>query len=255
MPPDSSGPFPGAGPVVRGGRTEPRRSSGKGGSVSENAVVSGNIGKEVVSWMRLLSRLSFFAAALVLLASAVGAHAQNVVKAVRNSSISVSAFWQRTPSVTGNGVTVDTTRSLGAQAAFRHSYHWWMGYEASYNYTRFSEHYSARPAAIQHNLHEFAASYLVSGTSLLGFRPFALGGVSAVVFSPTLNGGQRVSWQGEPGVNFAAGIDHGLLTSHFGVRIQYRGLYAKAPDFGESQLKSDKFRLTSEPMAGLYLRF
>jgi hypothetical protein len=206
--------------------------------------------------MRLLCRLSFFAVVLVFVAGlAVESHAQTVVNAVRNSSISVSAFWQRTPSVTGNGVTVDTTRSLGAQAAFRHSYHWWMGYEASYNYTRFSEHYSARPSAIQHNLHEFAASYLVSGTSLLGFRPFALGGVSAVVFSPTLNGGQRVSWQGEPGVNFAAGIDHSLLTSHFGVRIQYRGLYAKAPDFGEPQLKSDKFRLTSEPMAGLYLRF
>src|SRR5690348_5461043 len=153
--------------------TRGSRSSGKGASISENAVVSGNIGEEVVSWMRLLCRLSFFAALVVFLTGlAAEAHAQTVVNAVRNSSISVSAFWQRTPSVTGNSVTVDTTRSLGAQAAFRHSYHWWMGYEASYNYTRFSEHYSARPAAIQHNLHEFAASYLVSGTSLLGFRPF-----------------------------------------------------------------------------------
>ena len=225
-------------------------------SISENAVVSGNIGKEVVSWMRLLCRLSFFAVVLVFVAGlAVESHAQTVVNAVRNSSVSVSAFWQRTPSVTGNGVTVDATRSLGAQAAFRHSYHWWMGYEASYNYTRFSEHYSARPFAVQHNLHEFAASYLVSGTSLLGFRPFALGGVSAVVFSPSLNGGQNVSWQGEPGINFGAGIDRALLTSHFGVRLQYRGVYYRTPDFGEPQLKSDKYRLTSEPMAGLYLRF
>jgi hypothetical protein len=203
--------------------------------------------------MRFLSRLSFSAALLLFIAGfAAQSHAQIPL---RHSEISLSGFGQFTPAVTGNGVTVDPTRSIGGQAAFRHSYHWWLGYEASYNYTRYSEHYSNSPFAIQHNMHEFGASYLVSGVSLLGFRPFALGGVSAVVFSPTLNGGQKVSWQGEPGLNFGAGIDRSLLTSRFGVRLQYRGVYYKAPDFGEPQLKSDKYRLTSEPMVGLYLRF
>ncbi|MFZ0661777.1 MAG: hypothetical protein WAM66_03730 [Acidobacteriaceae bacterium] len=200
-----------------------------------------------------MSRLSF-STALLLFIAGFAAHSQ-AQKLLRHSEISVSGFGQFTPGVTGNDVTVDTTRSVGGQAAFRHSYHWWMGYEASYNYTRFSEHYSNSPFAVQHNMHEFGASYLVSGVSLLGFRPFALGGASAVVFSPSLNGGQKVSWQGKPGLNFGAGIDRSLLTSHFGVRLQYRGLYSKAPDFGESQLKSDKYRLTSEPMVGLYLRF
>ncbi|MGB7189826.1 MAG: outer membrane beta-barrel protein [Acidobacteriaceae bacterium] len=204
--------------------------------------------------MRILFRHLVFAALCVFLAGfAVPSHAQNFL---HNSEASVSGFAQFTPSVTGNGVTVDTTRSAGGQAAFRHSYHWWMGFEGSYNYTRFSEHYSAaRPYAVQHNMHEFAASYLVSGASVLGFRPFALGGVSAVVFSPSLNGGQRVAWQARPGVNFGVGIDRALFTSHFGVRLQYRGVYYKTPDFGEPQLQSNKYRLTSEPMAGLYLRF
>lgn len=203
--------------------------------------------------MRFLSRISFSAALLLFVAGfAPQSHAQNPL---RHSEISVSGFGQFTSGVTGNGVSVDTTRSVGGQAAFRHSYHWWMGYEASYGYTRFSEHYSNSPFAIQHNMHEFGASYLVSGVSLLGFRPFALAGISAVVFSPSLNGGQKVSWQGEPGLNFGAGIDRSLLTSHFGVRLQYRGVYLKAPDFGEPQLKSDKYRLTSEPLVGLYLRF
>jgi hypothetical protein len=209
--------------------------------------------KEVVSRMRFLYRHCLFTAFLVLLTGlAVPSYAQNVL---RHSEISVGGFAQFTPEVTGNSVTVDTTRSFGAQAAFRHSYHWWLGYEGSYNYSRYSEHYSARPYAIQHNMHDFAASYLVSGTSLLGFRPFALVGVSAVVFSPSLNGGQRVPWQGRPGLNFGVGMDHALLTSHFGIRLQYRGVYYKAPDLGEPQLKSDKYRLTSEPMAALYIRF
>ncbi len=123
---------------------------------------------------------------------------------IRNSNVSVSGFGQSTSSVSGNGVSVNTTDSIGGQAAFRHSYHWWLGFEGSYDYTRYSEHYSNAPYAVQNNMHEFAASYLVSGASLLGFRPFALVGVSAVVFSPSLNGGQNVPWQGEAGIEYTA---------------------------------------------------
>ena len=203
--------------------------------------------------MHFLYRFSSYAAVLFLSAGlAAQARAQSFI---RNSNVSISAFGQSTSSVSGNGVTVDTTDSIGAQAAFRHSYHWWLGFGGSYDYTRYSEHYSNAPYAVQNNMHELAASYLVSGASFLGFRPFALVGVSAVVFSPTLNGGQNVAWQGEPGLNYSVGLDRALLTSHFGVRLQYRGVYYKAPDFGRPQLDAGASRLTSEPMAGLYLRF
>jgi hypothetical protein len=203
--------------------------------------------------MRFLNRVFPYAALFLFFAGIVSsAHAQRVPK---NDEVSVSAFAQSTSDVSGNGVSVNPTESIGGQAAFRHSYHWWLGYEGSYDITRFSEHYSNTPFAVQHNMHEFAASYLVSGASILGLRPFALGGVSAVVFSPTLNGGQNVSWQGEPGLNFGAGFDHAVYTSHLGVRLQYRGVYAKAPDFGRAALDADAWRLTSEPMGGLYVRF
>jgi hypothetical protein len=203
--------------------------------------------------MRFSYRFLFCVALAVLVAgSALPASAQKILK---NSEVSVSGFAEFTSNVSGNGITVDTSKAAGGQGAFRHSYHWWLGYEGSYNYTRFTEYYSSRPVPIQHNMHEIAASYLVTTpTSLLGFRPFALAGVSAIVFSPSLNGGQNVAWQGEPGVNFAAGFDRGLLP-HFGVRVQYRGLYYKTPDFNQTSLKTGQSRLTSEPMAGLYLRF
>lgn len=203
--------------------------------------------------MRFPFRFFPYAALLLFFAGfSVSAHGQSFF---RNSEASISVFAQSTSSVTGNGVSVNPTDSLAGQAAFRHSYHWWMGFEGSYNYTRFSEHYSVTPFAVQHNTHEFAASYLVTGGNFFGIRPFALGGVSGVVFSPTLNGGQNVSWQGEPGINYGVGLEHGLLSSHFGVRLQYRGLYAKAPDFNRAALDADKWRMTSEPMGGIYLRF
>jgi hypothetical protein len=203
--------------------------------------------------MRFSYRLFFYTALFLFLAGfAVSAHAQNFL---HNSDASVSAFAQFTSDVSGNGITLDTSKSAGGQAAFRHSYHWWLGFEGGYNYTRFTEYYSNQRFPIQHNTHEFAASYLVSGANILGFQPFALAGVSALIFSPSLNGGQNVSWQGEPALNFGVGINRALLSSHFGIRVQYRGVYYKAPDFNDEVLKTGSSRLTSEPMAGIYFRF
>jgi len=203
--------------------------------------------------MRVSYRLFFYASLLLFFAGfAISARAQNFL---HNSEASVSAFGQFTSSVSGNGISLNTTDSLGGQAAFRHSFHWWLGFEGSYSYTRFNEYYSALPYSVQHNFHEFAGSYLVSGSNVLGFRPFALAGLSGIIFSPSLNGGQNLPWQGETGLNFGVGAEHALMTSHFGIRIEYRGLYYKAPDFGDPALKTGSSRLTSEPLVGVYYRF
>jgi hypothetical protein len=192
-------------------------------------------------------------AVLFTIAAVSSAHAQSILK---NTDISLSGFYQFSQDTSGNGITDSPTHSAGGQAALRHSYHWWLGYEASYGYTRFAERYSGQPFSFQHNMHEIAGSYLVTTPiSALGFRPFALVGASAVVMSPSLNGGQNVSYQGRPGLNFAVGINKSILTSHIGIRVQYRGVYYKTPDFGEAALTTNAYRLTSEPMAGLYVRF
>ena len=174
---------------------------------------------------------------------------------LHNSDISLSVFGQFTSTVSGNGITQSTTDSVGGQAAFRHSYHWWLGYEGSYAYTRFNEYYTGQPYSYQHNLHDFGGTYLLTAPGLLGLHPFAGVGASALIFSPSLNGGQNASWQARPALNFTVGVNQALLTSHFGIRIQYRGLYYKAPDFGNPALTTNSFRLTSEPMIGAFLRF
>jgi hypothetical protein len=176
-------------------------------------------------------------------------------KALRNDDVAVGGFYQFTSNASGNGITDTASKSLGGEASFRHSFHWWLGYEAAYDYTRFSEFYTGQPFAYQHNLHAFSGSYYVHGPKALGIRPFAVAGISAVLFSPTLNGGQNVSWQARPGADFGAGINYPLLGSAIGLRLQYRGLYYKAPDFGLTPLTTNSYRLTSEPMAGFYIRF
>jgi len=176
-------------------------------------------------------------------------------KALRNDDVSVDGFYQFSSTASGNGISDKATHSLGGEAAFRHSFHWWLGYEAAYDYTRFTENYTGQPYGYQHNQHVFSGSLYVHGPRTLGIQPFAVGGVSAVIFSPSLNGGQNVPWQARPGANFGAGINYPLLGSTLGLRLQYRGLFYKAPDFGLTPLTTNSYRLTSEPMAGFYLRF
>lgn len=176
-------------------------------------------------------------------------------KTLRNDDISVDGLYQFTSTASGNGITDTASKSAGGAASFRHSYHWWLGYEGGYEYSRYTEFYTGQPFGYQHNMHEFSGSYYVHGHSVMGVQPFALAGVSAILFSPTLNGGQNVAWQARPGANFGAGVNVPMLTSYFGLRFEYHGVYYKAPDFGLPQLTTNAWRLTSEPMAGVYIRF
>jgi len=175
-------------------------------------------------------------------------------KALRNDDVAVSGFYQFSSTASGNGISDRASHSLGGEASFRHSFHWWLGYQAAYDYTRFTEYYTGQPFGYQHNQHEFSGSYYVHGPKALGIQPFAVAGITAVVVSPSLNGGQNASYQARPGLDFGAGINYPLL-GVVGLRLQYRGVYSKAPDFGLTPLTTNSYRLTSEPMAGFYIRF
>ncbi len=108
-----------------------------------------------------------FAALFVASLFAQPARAQSYLK---NSEVALSAFGQFTGSSSGNGIDVKPLDSLGGQATFRHVYHPWLGYEAGYGYTRFSDRYSSYPFAVQHNVHEFEGSYLLSAPGVLGME-------------------------------------------------------------------------------------
>jgi opacity protein-like surface antigen len=191
--------------------------------------------------------------AMAVLAGAA-AQAQSVSGALKNDDVSVDGLYQFTQTVSGNGITDTPSKSGGAEAAFRHSFHWWLGYEGAYTYTRYHESYTDVPFGVQHNQHEFSGSYFVHGPTVF-VQPFALVGVSAVLQAPSLNGGQNVPHQWEPGINFGVGANLPLLTSHLGLRFEYRGVYYKAPDFGQADLQTGSYRVTSEPMVGAYFHF
>ncbi|MFP5228470.1 MAG: hypothetical protein ACLGXA_12670 [Acidobacteriota bacterium] len=176
-------------------------------------------------------------------------------KAFHNDEISIGGFYQLTPNVTGNGITDSTSRSGGGEAAFSHSFHPLIGWQVSYDYTRYTEFYTGQAFGYQHNVHAINGDYYVHGARAFGFRPYAMAGATLLDFSPSLNGGQNVPYQPRAGANFGGGIEIPMLAHNFGLQLQYRGILYKAPDFALTKLTTGAFRLTSQPTVGIYFHF
>jgi hypothetical protein len=110
---------------------------------------------------------------------------------------------------------------------------------------------------VQNNLHEVSGAYLVQLPTIpiLGLQPFGAVGVGALIFLPTTTGGQKYSQQTRVPLLYEFGVNYPLFTSHIGLRLQYRGLSYKAPDFNSPTLTTNVRRQTSEPSVGAYFRF
>lgn len=176
-------------------------------------------------------------------------------KNLRGLDVSINAFGQFTGTKSGNGVTDKPSRSAGVLISVRKSYKPWLGYEVNWSYTRFSEAYSTFPFSVQDNLHEFTAAYLIQSPKLLLFQPFATVGSGLLFFLPTTVGGQHQNLQIRPPLLYEVGVNLPLVTGHIGARLEYRGLLYKTPDFGSPFFKTGTRRQTSEPAAGIYIRF
>ncbi len=190
---------------------------------------------------------------LFLLIAGLGNRA--TAQTLKNFEAAVSVFGQFSGTSNGNGVQDSPTDSLGTLATFRQSFHPWLGYEVNYSYTRFSERYSTIPFGVQNNVNEVSGAYLVQGPSFLGLQPFGAIGFGALIFLPTTTGGQKYSQQTRIPLLYEFGVNYPILTSHLGLRLQYRGLSYSTPDFNSTQLTTGARRTTSEPSVGAYLRF
>ena len=76
-----------------------------------------------------------------------------------------------------------------------------------------------------------------------------------MVFAPTSGGGHGRSTQLLPAFVYSIGVNHLLLSDHIGIRVQYRALTYKTPNFNEVLLDTHTLRRTMEPSIGAYFRF
>jgi opacity protein-like surface antigen len=192
-----------------------------------------------------------------LLLMIVGLGNGAMAQSLKGMDGAVAVFGQFTGTSNGNGIKDNPSESLGALATFRQSFHPWLGYEINYSYTRFTERYSTIPFGAQNNMHEVTGAYLLQGRTIpiLGLQPFGAIGFGALIFLPTTVGGQRYNQQTRTPILYEFGVNYPILTSHIGLRLQYRGLNYKTPDFNATLLTTGARRTTSEPSAGAYFRF
>jgi opacity protein-like surface antigen len=159
-----------------------------------------------------------------------------------------------------NGVRQHTTDSGGLLISYRNRFSHWFGGDLSYGYTRSTQNNFTSFGAlnVQSNIHQTTAALLVSTPNMvLGLRPFALAGAGALTFDPTNNRGgaipgadtqTRATFVYGGGANFD-------INDHFALRLEYRGLVYKRPNFGLAVLNSDAFTHTAQPSAGFVFRF
>ena|ERR1700760_2403339 len=196
---------------------------------------------------------------VLILLLVAGPASQAFSQTLKNFDGALSAFGQFSGTTNGNGIEDKPTYSTGVLATGRQSLHFWLGWELNYGYTRYAERFKAATygVQVQENMHEVTGAYLVQGPSIpiLGLQPFGAVGVGALVFLPTTVGGQRYNQQTRVPILYEVGFNYPILTSHLGLRVQYRGLSYKTPDYNAEQTTTNTRRQTSEPSVGAYFRF
>jgi len=159
-----------------------------------------------------------------------------------------------------NGVTQHTTDSGGFLVSYRNRFSRLFGADLSYGYTRSTQQNLTQVGAfgVQSNIHQATAALVAHAPGrVLGFRPFALAGAGALTFSPTSNFQGIVpvaDTQAKAAFVYGGGADYDI-NDHFALRLEYRGLVYKRPDFGFGLFNSDATTHTAQPSAGFVIRF
>ena len=155
---------------------------------------------------------------------------------------------------TGSGVQNEPTNSGGLMAGYRFNIKKWLSAEGDYDFSSNSQRYvtSSGNFRTQTNVHAATGAAVFKLPALANLKPFALAGGGALVFDPRNNASIERQTRGT--FVYGGGADVSVM-KHVAVRGQYRGFVYKTPDFGVTQLKTDKFTHAAVPSAGLVFTF
>lgn len=135
----------------------------------------------------------------------------------------------------------------------------WFGLELNYGYNHYSERFTSASTGaaigrLQQNQHEATAGYIFH-FRVPAIQPFiALGGGALNFRGTKANSQYGNQWRGtymyEVGFDFVS-----RKHPNFGVRVQEHGLFYKAPDYYDANLRSNGYIHQAMPSAGIFYRF
>jgi opacity protein-like surface antigen len=193
-------------------------------------------------------------ATVILVMSASAAFAQ----VEQPSQITIQALGLVTKSSNDQTPAHEATKSGGFLVGYSYQFSRWFGAEGNYGFTRNTQKYGTLggPTLLESDFHEVTGALVVHiPARVSSFRPYVLGGGGALIFDPTNRysvGGVDRQTRGTVVYGGGANFD---LTNKLGVRVEYRGLVYKVPDFSISTLNLDKYTHLAQPSAGIFFRF
>jgi opacity protein-like surface antigen len=165
-----------------------------------------------------------------------------------------------TKDTNGNGILQHVTRSGGFLLNYRFHITPWLAAEANYGYNRdtLRDLIATAPMSVNENVHQATAA-LVLGVPISASRvqPYVLAGAGVLRFDPrsTLIANPFGADNQTKGAFLYGGGANISLAQHVALRLEYRGLVYKAPDFALTALSTDTTTHTAMPSIGLSFRF
>ena len=182
----------------------------------------------------------------------------------KRSDISISVTGDFSSESQGNSVTQNPSDSIGGLATYRFKINKLSSVEANFGLTRNTQYYATRSVltgeptffSIQTNVSEATADYVFTPWKSGRVSPFLLAGAGALIFNPTGNtfGTSASDTEIKGAFSYGGGVDY-RLRRNIALRLQYRGLVYKAPDFYVSGLSTGTVANLAEPSVGLVFRF
>jgi hypothetical protein len=173
--------------------------------------------------------------------------------------LAVGATGQYTQPMTSDGpASVWTTDSTGLLVSLRALPVAGSGLELNYQYTKFSEVYNSPVGGgvfvrtdVPVSFREVTGAFLFHSHNLWGAQPFLSLGGGGIDFVPHVAGAHN-QWRGAGLAEFGFDLP---ASRYFGIRLQGRSLFYRAPNFNSNALQSRTWVATVNPSASFYVRW
>lgn len=199
------------------------------------------------------------AVAAVLVIAAAAAHAQIGIDVALSGA---GVFSKSTSSATSN-ISSNPTKSAAVLGSIRYHFNERHAIELDLGHTNNSQIFTVPPDTyrLKTGVFEYTAAYVFSPVASGRWTPFLVAGVGGLRFSvdktyiDTIETQLGTARQARLAFLYGAGTDY-RVWGHLNLRLQYRGLIFRAPDFGvPSRFYTGAKGHMAEPAVGVVVKF
>ena len=171
--------------------------------------------------------------------------------------ISISGLGLINPTVHGNAITMQPTKTGGVLASYRYLLTPHSALEVNYSFAQNTNYFTLNNYThfpVHTRQQEGTLGY-VYGLTFKNYNPFVEVGVGGLFYTPILDGTGTLDATSNTRIvgMFGGGVAYEVSPS-FDVRLQYHGLVGKAPQFRDA-FNTNRYMLTSMPAIGVAYHF